>query len=608
MKKYLYILLSCLALLPVAHGAVNPEDLLPPEQAFIPTVTVSEKGVDVQFKIADGYYMYQGKILADTQPEKLLSDKATFSEGEQKEDEFFGKQIVYHHAANVKWDYAQTAPAQYKLNLQYQGCAEVGVCYPPVETSFDIKGSGEYRTEVAAEDSAKDLFIKKPTGDSSAAANVQNAPLSSNAADSATSGSLKLSRDTMLSNLLWFFVFGLGLSFTACMYPLLPIVSSIIVGDKSGSKKRAFTLSFVYVQGLALTYTLVGVLAGLTGALLTVWLQQAWVVLTAAALMVLLALSMFGLFSIQLPSALQSYFQNQSNKLSGGKVASVFVMGMLSALIVGPCVAPPLAAALGYIGKTGDALLGGAVLYAMALGTGVPLMIVGTFGGHVLPRAGDWMNGIKYTFGVVLLAVAVYLATPFLPYAVVATSYTLLLIAPAVYLLYRLPKFSGSLKTISGVLAVVLLLGGTWFGYQSATGSSTAMHEFLTLHKPVEGAAHGQKFKNVAELDAAIQAAFEANPNQPVLLDFYADWCVSCKEMEAKTFGDARVQAAVPMNRLMQIDVTENLAEHQALLKKYSLFGPPGLFVLKANGSRSDALLGFAPADEFIAWYQERAK
>ena len=218
---------------------------------------------------------------------------------------------------------------------------------------------------------------------------------------------------------------------------------------------------------------------------------MAWVVLAAAGLMVLLALSMFGLFNIQLPSALQSYFQNQSNKLSGGKVASVFVMGMLSALIVGPCVAPPLAFALGYIGKTGDALLGGAALYAMALGTGVPLMLIGTFGGHILPRAGDWMNGIKYAFGVILLAVAVYLATPFLPYGVVAGLYTALLLAPALYLFYCASKFSGSLKKVALGLGAVLLAMGAWFGGQSVRGQTTPMHEFLTLHQPASHAVHG---------------------------------------------------------------------------------------------------------------------
>lgn len=603
------IALAAALLLPLASfAAVSADDLLPPEKAFVPTVRATDKGVDVSFDIAEGYYMYQSKITADTDPAALLADKPEFSAGEQKEDEFFGKQTVYHRHAEVKWAYAKTAPANYKITLHYQGCAEAGVCYPPVDTELEIAGAGEYRAEAASND-ARDMFVKKPQAGAAAASSATaGAPLSREAADAAGADArFALSRDTLAFNLFWFFVFGLGLSFTACMYPLLPIVSSIIVGDRTGGKKRAFLLSLVYVQGLAVTYTAVGVLAGLTGALLTVWLQQPWVVLAASGLMVLLALSMFGLFNVQLPSVVQGYFQNQSNKLSGGRVASVFVMGMLSALIVGPCVAPPLAFALGYIGKTGDALLGGAALYAMAVGTGVPLVLVGTFGGHILPKAGGWMNGIKYAFGVILLAVAVYLATPFLPYAAAVSLYTALMVLPALYLFYSAAKFSGSLKRMSLGLGALLLAGGAWFGIQSMRGGETAAHRFLTLHAPTpRSGAHGIRTADVGQLRAAIQAAFAEHPDQPVLLDFYADWCVSCREMEAKTFTDPAVAAAVPLHRLMQIDVTANTPEQRALLKEYGLFGPPGLFVLKADGSRSDALLGFVPADGFLAWYEAR--
>ena len=603
------IALAAALLLPLASfAAVSADDLLPPEKAFVPTVRATDKGVDVSFDIAEGYYMYQSKITADTDPAALLADKPEFSAGEQKEDEFFGKQTVYHRHAEVKWAYAKTAPANYKITLHYQGCAEAGVCYPPVDTELEIAGAGEYRAEAASND-ARDMFVKKPQAGAAAASSATaGAPLSREAADAAGADArFVLSRDTLAFNLFWFFVFGLGLSFTACMYPLLPIVSSIIVGDRTGGKKRAFLLSLVYVQGLAVTYTAVGVLAGLTGALLTVWLQQPWVVLAASGLMVLLALSMFGLFNVQLPSAVQGYFQNQSNKLSGGRMASVFVMGMLSALIVGPCVAPPLAFALGYIGKTGDALLGGAALYAMAIGTGVPLVLVGTFGGHILPKAGGWMNGIKYAFGVILLAVAVYLATPFLPYAAAVSLYTALMVLPALYLFYSAAKFSGSLKRMSLGLGALLLVGGAWFGIQSVRGGETTAHRFLTLHAPApRSGAHGIRTADVGQLRAAIQAAFAEHPDQPVLLDFYADWCVSCREMEAKTFTDPAVAAAVPLHRLMQIDVTANTPEQRALLKEYGLFGPPGLFVLKADGSRSDALLGFVPADGFLAWYEAR--
>ena len=596
MKKLFYFLAAFFALVGSAH-AIDASKLLPAEQAFVPQVNATEQGINVQFAIAEGYYMYQSKMLADTAPAGLLA-APQFSPGEMKEDEFFGRQTVYHQAAQINWAYRQPAPPPYTLTLSYQGCADVGVCYPPVETTFDIDGNGLYQGPDAAPASAKERFL-------------QPAPASRPANGAPESSRFKLSWDTLNANLLAFFLAGLGLSFTACMYPLIPIVSSIVVGDKAASKGRAFALSMVYVQGLALTYTLVGVIAGLTGALLTVWLQQPWVVLAAAALMVVLALSMFGLFSIQLPAAVQSYFQNQSNKLSGGKIASVFVMGMLSALIIGPCVAPPLAFALGYIGQTGDAALGGLALYALALGTGLPLIIIGTFGGHILPKAGVWMNGIKYAFGFVLLAVAVYLATPFLPYLLVVALYTLLMLVPAGLLLAQAPKMAGRLKSVCLFLGTALLLGGAWFAWQSSQQQTTTLHRFLTLTPPAamaEAGSHGHVYTDVGELKAAMQAALAADPSRPVLLDFYADWCISCKEMAAYTLNQPEVHDAVDMNRFFQIDVTANTPEQQALLKEYGLFGPPGVFVLHADGRRSEALLGFVKPAAFVEWYRQNAQ
>ncbi|MDO5640617.1 MAG: protein-disulfide reductase DsbD [Neisseria sp.] len=595
MKKFLYLLIAFFSLSSAAF-AIDASKLLPPEQAFVPQVNVTDAGINVQFAIADGYYMYQSKMLADTDPQGLLA-APQYSMGKEKEDEFFGRQTVYHQAAQINWPYARAA-APYTLTLSYQGCAEVGVCYPPVDTTFVIDGNGLYQAQNDAPAAAKDRFLQP--------GNTSPAP--SKAPDSSR---FKLSWDSLNANLLAFFLAGLGLSFTACMYPLIPIVSSIVVGDKSASKGRAFALSMVYVQGLALTYTLVGVIAGTTGALLTVWLQQPWVVLAAAALMVVLALGMFGVFSIQLPASVQSYFQNQSSKLSGGKIASVFVMGMLSALIVGPCVAPPLAFALGYIGQTGDAALGGLALYALALGTGLPLIIIGTFGGHILPKAGAWMDGIKYAFGFILLAVAVYLATPFLPYTLVVALYTLLMIIPAGMLLAKLPKLSGRLKSVSLILGVLLLAGGAWFAWQSANRQTTTLHHFLTLTPPSAakaGLAYGHTFSDVGELKAAMQAALAENPAAPVLLDFYADWCISCKEMAAYTLNQPEVHEAVDMNRFFKIDVTANTPEHQALLKEYGLFGPPGIFVIYADGTRSEALLGFVKPDVFVEWYRQQLR
>lgn len=588
MKKLFYFLFSLFFLTQTAWG-IDASKLLPPEQAFIPQIIATEQGINIQFSIADGYYLYQSKIAADTSTPGLLN-APQYSRGEIKEDEFFGKQTVYHQAAQINWPYSRT-PQSYTLTLSYQGCADLGVCYPPVETTFNISGEGIYQPETTPPNGV-DRFLS-PAANTPASSPIQNSRFT-------------LSWDTLNANLLAFFLAGLGLSFTACMYPLIPIVSSIVVGDKSASKRRAFTLSFVYVQGLALTYTLVGVFAGLTGALLTVWLQQPWVVLTASVLMVILALGMFGVFSIQLPASLQSYFQQQSSRLSGGKVASVFAMGMLSALIVGPCVAPPLAFALGYIGQTGDAALGGLALYTLAIGTGIPLILIGTFGGHILPKAGAWMNGIKYAFGFILLGVAVYLATPYLSYSVVTALYTLLMIIAAGLMLTKLPKLTGRLKSFSLVAGIFLLVGGSWFGYQSINRQSTALHHFLTLNPTATTGNHsyGHTFTDVGELKAAMQKALNDNSNAPVLLDFYADWCISCKEMAAYTLNQAEVAEAVDMNRFFTIDVTANTPEHQALLKEYGLFGPPGIFIIRADGSRSEALLGFVKPAAFIEWYK----
>lgn len=613
MKKILYFFTALLALSANAY-AVDASKLLPPEQAFVPQVNVNGKGVNVQFKIAGGYYMYQSKIMADTKPAGLLAEPK-FSQGKEKEDEFFGRQTVYYGSAKIDWPYAKPQQ-QYKLVLSYQGCAEVGVCYPPVTTEFDIKGDGVYKPAGAEPASGKNRFLKPsaavsdgPSGVAAGNSLPQDKTDANFLAFFSDGNNLKLSWETVHVNLLFFFAAGIALSFTACMYPLIPIVSSIVVGGGTSDKKRAFLLTLAYTQGLALTYTLVGVVAGLTGALLTVWLQQPWVVLAASAVMVLLALSMFGVFNIQLPAVLQTYFQNQSNKLSGGKTVSVFAMGMFSALIVGPCIAPPLAAALGYIGQTGDAVLGGLALYALALGMGLPLILIGTFGSRILPRAGGWMDGVKYAFGFILLAVAVYLATPFLPYGMVAALYTLLLVVPAGLLLAKLPRAAGRLKAVCAVLGGLLLACGIWFGYQSANQQTTALHRFLTLTPPSAHAnVHGHVFTDVAALKAAMQQALKDNPQKPVLLDFYADWCISCKEMAAYTFSDAGVQQVVDMDRLFQIDVTANTPEHQALYKEYGIYGPPGLFVLRADGSRSEVLAGFAKPDQFIEWYRKNEK
>ena len=574
----------------MAAHAIDAGQLLPAEQAFRPTVAAGEQDVAVQFQIADGYYLYQEKIRVETEPSGLLGT-AKFSQGKEKEDEFFGKQTVHYHQAVVKLPFQSAAPATYRLTLTYQGCADVGVCYPPVTKTLEIKGTGVYG-DTAAPPAGSNRFTAPQDGTPAASPVPQP-----------RKNPFSLSRDTLGANLLAFFSFGIGLSFTACMYPLLPIVSGIIVGDRANAgKRRGLILSSVYVQGLALTYAAVGVLAGLTGSLLTVWLQQPWVVLSAAALIVVLALGMFDVFTIQLPSFIQSYFQQQSSKLSGGKMASVFVMGMLSALIVGPCVAPPLAVALGYIGQTGDAALGGLALYSMALGTGVPLVLVGTFGGHILPKAGAWMNGIKHAFGIILLAVAVYLAAPFLPYGLTVALYSLLLVIPGGLLLGKHLR-NRQIKPLAMGLGSLLLTVGVFFAVQSVRMQPTFLHQALTVFPPRQ-TAH-RVFTAPQQLNSAMQQALASG--KPVVLDFYADWCASCKEMEHKTFSRPEVQAAVPPDRVFKIDLTDNTPEQRALLQEYGLPGPPGIFVIHPDGRRSSPLIGFTEPAAFIEWYRQQA-
>lgn len=586
-KLFLVLFFSVLA---VRAYALNADELLPAEQAFVPVVEVGESGVTARFSIADGYYLYQSKITAETDPDNWLGE-AVFSDAKEKEDEFFGKQQVYYGAAQLEWQPQQMLQTPYRMILNYQGCADVGVCYPPVRTEFEIAGSGVY---VGPEGDQAGIQLKKPTGVAKIAA----------PSFGAEDDVFVLSRQKFFANLLVFFVAGLGLSLTACMYPLLPIVSGIVVGSGSG-KMRGFWLSVVYVQGLALTYTLVGMTAGLTGSLLTVWLQQAWVVLTAAVIMALLALAMFGVINIQMPSTIQSYFQNQSNRLSGGKLVSVGIMGMFSALIVGPCVAPPLAFALGYIGQTGDALLGGAALYALALGMGMPLILIATFGASILPKAGEWMNAVRAVFGVLLLGVAIYLASPFLPYALAALLYTLLLSGFALYVLYQTRVLLGVFRLLITAAALGLLGLSVWFAYGSVKQQSTPLHDWVLLY-PTQEQSHGKRFSNPAELMEYAESLLNDGSHLPVILDFYADWCVSCREMDAKTFSRKDVAAAVPLARLLQMDVTQNTPEQRAFLKEYGLYGPPGLFALYADGSRSKALIGFIEGERFIQWWNEQ--
>ena len=569
-----HLLLICAILWSGLGWALQQDDLLPPEQAF--QVRLEQQGtlLRVHYQIADGYYLYRDKLAWRVEPEQALQH-LPLPTAEEKKDPFFGQTGIYRHRLTTEHQLSTLPTGQWALFVSLQGCADVGVCYPPQTIKLTPQGKPSAWQE---------WF-------SSSAPPVNNGGLGEFASSSRW-GSLAL-----------FFISGLGLALTACMYPMIPIISAIVAGQGSHlTRWRGFWLSMSYVQGMALSYTLIGIAAGLTGSLLSVWLQQPAVMLTASALIVLFALAMFDVIHIQLPAAWQSRLHHSGHQLSGGRLLSVFVMGTLSALIVGPCVAPPLAIALGYIGSTGDAWFGGAALYLMALGLGLPLLLVGTLGGHFLPRAGHWMNRVKAVFGVVMLGLAIYLASPFLPSALPLALWGSLALGCAVFLglFQRLPRRISRSDLFVRLLALILLLVGSaqWIG--ALGGSHHPWQPLAFLQGKTANAATQllpfQKINNVAEWQQALRNA----NGQPVLLDFYADWCVACKEMEANTLPDPQVQQALQRFVRLKADVTANNSEHQALLKQFGLYGPPGI-MLFLNGTERGRIIGFVSAQEFVA-------
>ncbi|WP_174874463.1 protein-disulfide reductase DsbD [Vogesella oryzae] len=567
--RLLHRLLLLILLCTGTAWALNQDELLPPERAFAARLEQQGQSLLLHLDVARGYYLYRERIQLTPQPAGSI-DIAKLPAGETKNDPYFGRQQVYHRGITLTLPIHGTLPADFTLKTVVQGCADAGLCYPPLTRTLKV-GDG---------------MASNPWLDSMPS----------------QSAAPTLARGKLAATLAAFFAAGLAMAFTACMYPLLPIVSSLIAGHGHHlSKRRALALSLAYVQGLALTYTAVGIVAGLTGSLLTVWLQQPAVVLSAAALMVLFALGMFDVISIQLPAALQSRLASTSNRLSGGHLATVFAMGALSALLVGPCIAPPLAIALGYIGQTGDAALGGAALYSMALGLGLPLLVVGTFGGHVLPRAGQWMNAVKFAFGFVMLGVAIWMAGPFLP-----TPLTMLLwgalalgIAWKLGLTRRLPVGARLAARLGKTLALLFALAGLlqWVG--AATGAPSP-------RLPWAGVWHGQQLPKAVftrvqdnqQLDAALARAQAAG--QAVLLDFYADWCVSCIEMEETTFRDPAVRQRMDKMLLLQADVTANSPAQQAMLKRFGLYGPPGIMLYDSSGRQTQQVIGYQDPAEFV--------
>ncbi|MFZ5558928.1 MAG: protein-disulfide reductase DsbD [Pseudomonadota bacterium] len=601
-EPFMRLVLFFLLAFPLAAGSVAPaaaqslkaapaeEELLPPDEAFKASMRAADAStVIADFVPAKGYYLYRDKFaFTVVEPAGASIAQVTLPPGKVKDDPLFGKTEVFTDPVAVTVALAGAATDRVTIKAAYQGCNEpIGVCYPPIEKTFEVALAG-----LAAASAAP--------------------PAAPQSEDEQIAGLLRGGSFWLI--VLSFLGFGLLLAFTPCVLPMIPILSGIIAGQgRKVTKMRGFTLSAAYVLGMAITYAIAGMAAGMSGAMLQATLQNPWVLGTFALIFVLLALSMFGFYELQLPTALQSRLAETSNKMGGGHYAGVFTMGVLSAVIVGPCVAAPLAGALLYINQTRDMLLGGAALFAMALGMGVPLLAVGASAGALLPRAGAWMESVKRFFGVLLLGVAIYMISPVIPAVVHMLLWAALLIVSAIYLhaIDPLPPgASGYRKLWKGVGVISLLVGvallaGALAGgrdvLQPLAGFRGAGGEAPGPGAAVAASPGGLKFEKVgslAELESRVQGA-----GRYVMLDFYADWCISCKEMERFTFSDGRVQAKLADVLLLKADVTLNTAEHQALLKRFNLFGPPGILFFDPQGREVPGIkvVGFQDADKFLA-------
>jgi thiol:disulfide interchange protein DsbD len=586
------------------------DDFLSPEDAFrFEAEVTGPETLRLTWDIAEGTYLYHEKLAVSLEDgEGVAFGAYELPPPEVKPDTVrpdgsIGDVALYHDRIDLELPLLRGAaePTAVTLVAKYQGCAERGICYPP--QTQRVKLELPAATSVSA--------LPEPTAPQPAAESPAPAPEPSS--DAPVSEQDQIAQVLAGGNL-WliiaaFFGFGLLLAFTPCVFPMIPILSGIIAGQ--GSKittRKAFVLSMVYVLAMALTYTVAGVLAGLFGANLQAAFQDPWILTAFALVFVALALSMFGFYELQLPSSLQSKLAEISNKQEGGTLAGVAIMGFLSALIVGPCVAPPLFGALIYISQTGDAVLGGVALFALSLGMGAPLIAIGTSAGKLLPRAGAWMDAVKAVFGVLLLAVAILLLERILPAALSMLLWGLLLICSAVYLgaLTQLPADATGWSKLWKGLGVFLLVYGSLMLVGAAAGGKDTVQPLRGLGlgsaAGAAGAQHAafQRIKTVDDLDREVKAA--AARGKPVLLDFYADWCVACKELERYTFSDPAVIAEMERFVLLQADVTANDAEDQALMQdRFGIPGPPAILFFDADGQelRGFRVVGFKPADEF---------
>ena len=567
---------------------------LPVTEAFPFQVEQQGHELNVIWDSADEYYLYKKKFLLKQAKQKFTT--ATFSEeGELKHDEAFGEVIVFYGQVEARFNLKQLTPNTPTL-LGFQGCADAGLCYPPQKIDLDIDWAA-----VASASQASITPTETPSIKATSANTTQP--------ESTTSEGNWFEGRSWLSIVGIFFLLGLGLTFTPCVLPMVPILTSIVVGQEKHTPGKGFVLSTTYVLGMAITYAAAGVTVGLLGAGANIsnWMQTPWVLSIFAALFLVLSLSMFGLYELQLPSKLRNRLNDINQKQKGGNLFGIFLMGVLSALVVSPCVSAPLAGALVYLSTTGDAWLGGSALLALGLGMGAPLIALGTTGASFLPKAGGWMDTVKAFFGVLLIGVAIWLLSRFLDATLILVLWALLAIVYAVTLGALDKAESGKQNVVRG-FALALLIYGIVALIGALQGNDDPLNPIAATqyNGAVSAQQHAaespfQNINNQQQLDQAVKIHLAANPNGAVMLDYYADWCIACKIMEKEVFHLADVQQHWPELLWLQIDVTDQTPEQIALMESYNLFGPPSMLFFTKNGEQNTLrVLGEMDKTQFI--------
>lgn len=607
MKKLLHILLIFVSLCPplVAESSLWPGkdsfgfkqqvEFLPADEAFTPELVIlNDKNIQIVWQIAPGYYLYKHKFQFQFETQQPKIEVVALPAGKAKTDEHFGDVEVYYQNVQAQLQLGgHDANKTYRLEIGYQGCADAGLCYPPMRKTFDVT-------------LPVDTSISTSRLDNNFSSGTDNTNLLSEQDNLAT----RLATQSLFINMMQFFGFGLLLALTPCILPMIPILSGLIAGQSGQmTTRKATALSTTYVVAMASAYALAGVVAGLAGQNMQATLQHPYVLVSFAAIFVLLSLSMFGFYELQLPSSWQQRLNELSNKQRGGTYLGVAAMGFLSALIASPCITPPLAAALLYISQTGDAMLGAGALFSLAFGMGIPLIVIGAGQGKFLPKTGAWMVRIKVAFGVILLGVAIWILSRVIDGPLTLVLWGALLLGCAVFMhaFESLPNPDSAGEKLIKALGLTTAFAGVVMLVGAATGQRDPLAP-LSFNPPSPDQHQSLPFVQIKGVEGLSNAL--ASSSNPMMLDFYADWCVACLELEEHTFTDEKVRHALQTFKLLQTDITQNDQEDQALLNEFELFGPPAVLFFDSSGKeiRHARIVGYLPPDKFVIHLQEILK